>query len=313
MRSRVIALSMVLLALFTTPARAQTTIVSVTGPSGATGFAGTGLFPTQWLAVSFTVGQPYIDVTISADLIGNFTGAAYLMTKVGPGTTTADEIASGPFVSSLPAGIWSGMQPVIEHVSLPHSGTYIVVLSTAQNTPPQGLALTNLPTVVADVGASKGPFLTTLRPTGTTGASYPPAASFFNNPTGFVGEFEVTGTPAVLPVTIDIKPGGFPNSINLNASGGIPVAIFSTPTFDARTEVDPNTLTLAGASVRVAGRSNRWQCSAEDLSGDDLPDLICHFTNDLTLESGESIAVLEGQTYSGITIHGEDSIRIVSP
>ena len=36
-------------------------------------------------------------------------------------------------------------------------------------------------------------------------------------------------------------------------------------------------------------------------------------TNDLTLESGESIAVLEGQTYSGITIHVEDSIRIVSP
>ena len=302
-----------LLAASITSARAQTTIISVTGPSGVSGFASTGIFPTQWVAMSFTVGQPYVDVTISADLIGNFGGTAYLMTSVGPGTTIAEEVASGPFISTLPAGVWSGMQPVLQHVSLPHSGTYIVVLSTTESHPPQGLATTNQPTIVADVGASNGPFLTTLRPPGTTGITYPPAASFFNNPTGFVGEFEVTGTPSVISVTIDIKPGSFPNSINLDALGAIPVAIFSTPTFNAPAEVDPNTLTLAGASVRVAGRSNRWQCSAEDLTGDDLADLICHFTNDLTIEPGEAIAVLEGQTYGGITIHGEDTIRIVRP
>lgn len=311
---RLIGLSVLcgfLLGAFTTPARAQTTIISVTGPSGPSGFGGTGIFSTQWVAVSFTVGQPYVDVTISADLIGNFGGTAYLMTSVGPGTTIAEEVASGPFISTLPAGVWSGMQPVLQDVSLPHSGTYIVVLSTTEFNPPQGLALTDLPTIVADVGASNGPFLTTLRPPGTTGVTYPPAASFFNNPTGFVGEFEVTGTPSVILVTIDIKPGGFPNSINLGASGAIPVAIFSTPTLNAPAEVDLNTLTLAGASVRVAGRSNHRQCSAEDVTGDGLADLICHFTNDLTLEPGAAMAVLEGQTYAGITIHGEDSIRIV--
>src|SRR5688572_20619444 len=116
-RSFVVALLMCgfLLGAFTTPARAQTTIISVTGPSGVSGFAGTGIFPTQWVAVSFTVGQPYVDVTISADLIGNFGGTAYLMTRVGPGATIADEVSSGPFISALRAGVWSGMQPVLQH------------------------------------------------------------------------------------------------------------------------------------------------------------------------------------------------------
>ncbi len=48
-------------------------------------------------------------------------------------------------------------------------------------------------------------------------------------------------------VTIrDIKPGSFPNSINVGAGGNVPVAIFSSSTFDATT-VDPTTVTLASA------------------------------------------------------------------
>lgn len=302
-----------LLGVGAAPARAQTTIISVTGPSGASGFAATGIFPTQWVAVSFTVSQPYVDVTVSVDLVGNFVGTAHLMTRVGPGTTVADEVASAPFIATVPAGVFSRMQPVLEHVTLPHGGTYLVVLSTTATNPPQGIAWTNAPAVVADVGASRGPFLTTLRPPGTTGVTYPPAATFFNSPSGFVGEFKVTGTPAVIPVTIDIKPGSFPNSINLDASGAVPVAIFSMPEFSAPSEVDASTLTLAGANVRIPGRSGRQQCSVEDVDGDGLADLICHFTNDLSIAVGQTIAVLEGKTYGGLTIRGEDTIRIVGP
>ena len=52
-------------------------------------------------------------------------------------------------------------------------------------------------------------------------------------------------------VPIDIKPGSYPNSINPNAGGVIPVAILTTDTFDAST-VDPQT-PVPGAKARAAG------------------------------------------------------------
>ncbi|MGH9509635.1 MAG: Kelch repeat-containing protein [Terriglobales bacterium] len=116
----------------------------------------------------------------------------------------------------------------------------------------------------------------------------------------------------VLTVRIDIKPGSSPNSINLGSAGTIPVAILSTPDFDAPAEVDPDSLRLAGAAVNLIGKSRRFQCSSQDVNGDGLPDLVCHFdTAQFFIEVGESVAVLEGQTLSGQPIRGEDSVRIV--
>jgi hypothetical protein len=39
--------------------------------------------------------------------------------------------------------------------------------------------------------------------------------------------------PPPTPVTIDIKPGGYPNKINLSAGGVLPVAVLTTQNFDA--------------------------------------------------------------------------------
>jgi len=117
--------------------------------------------------------------------------------------------------------------------------------------------------------------------------------------------------PATLTVAIDIKPGSDPNSINLGSSGVIPAAILSSNTFNATTELNPNTLTLAGARVRVAGRSGNTLCHNEDVNSDGLLDLVCQFENDLNAELGDSIAALEGETTDGTPIRGEDSIRIV--
>jgi len=62
---------------------------------------------------------------------------------------------------------------------------------------------------------------------------------------------------APTPVDIDIKPGSYPNAINLGSHGLIPVAILSSEDFDAKT-VDPDTVELAGANieVKVKGKSN---------------------------------------------------------
>jgi hypothetical protein len=122
---------------------------------------------------------------------------------------------------------------------------------------------------------------------------------------------DILVTQAGLTVQIDIKPGSFPNSINLSSAGVIPVAILSTATFDATTMVDPSTLFLAGAKVKVVGKSDKVLCHTEDASGDNLPDLVCQFENEINATVGDSIAVLEGETFDGVPIRGEDSISIV--
>jgi hypothetical protein len=56
-----------------------------------------------------------------------------------------------------------------------------------------------------------------------------------------------------IEVEIDIKPCSDPNPINKGSNGLVPVAILSSPEFDA-TQVDPTSVSLAGAGVAVRGK-----------------------------------------------------------
>ncbi len=117
--------------------------------------------------------------------------------------------------------------------------------------------------------------------------------------------------PPSLAVLIDIKPGSDPNSINLRSAGVISVAILSSDTFDATT-VDPATVSLAGAGVKMVGKSDKYLSHIEDVNEDGLMDLVCQvYTAQFFIEEGETIAVLEAQTFDDQAIRGEDSIRIV--
>lgn len=52
--------------------------------------------------------------------------------------------------------------------------------------------------------------------------------------------------------------------------------------------------------------------STEDVNGDGLMDLVVHFNTDaLQLSEGDTVAILEGRTFSGLPILGADSVRIV--
>lgn len=114
----------------------------------------------------------------------------------------------------------------------------------------------------------------------------------------------------VITVIIDIKPGTFPNSINLGSGGSVPVAIVSTASFDA-TIVDPLTVTLAGATVALKGKGTPM-ASFQDVNGDSLLDLVVHVsTKALQLSDGDTVAVLEAQTFGGTRIRGTDLVRIV--
>ncbi len=112
-----------------------------------------------------------------------------------------------------------------------------------------------------------------------------------------------------IPVEIDIKPGSYPDSINLGSHGNVPVAIFCTEDFDSTT-VDPLTVTLAGASVRIKGKGTP-QASALDVDEDGIPDLIV-YVDTTALESTENDAEAElmGMTFDGQEIRGVDTVRI---
>jgi len=124
-------------------------------------------------------------------------------------------------------------------------------------------------------------------------------------------EDEVAGVvleQVIIPVIIDIKPGGFPNSISLGDKGNIPVAILSTPNFDVVGNIDQSSLTFG----RTGDEQTFRKCSLADVNVDGRSDLVCHFDNRNTaFQAGDVQGILKGLTLEGIHIMGSDTIRIV--
>jgi hypothetical protein len=119
----------------------------------------------------------------------------------------------------------------------------------------------------------------------------------------------VLGDPPMAPCferSIDIKPGSYPNSINLKSKGVVPVAVLTTEDFDAST-VDPVTVEFAGA------QPVRW--TMEDVDGDGDMDLLFHFKAQELVDLGDESteATLTGYTHDdGEFIWGMDTVNIVS-
>lgn len=121
----------------------------------------------------------------------------------------------------------------------------------------------------------------------------------------------VVKTVKRLVVKIDIKPGSFPNSINLGNNGNVPVGVF-TGTYEGvsfdTTTIDRNSLLFAGAPDLGIGKS------PQDLDADGDMDMVFHFdTSKLNLTSASTEATLTGKTTGNIYFEGTDSVRIVPP
>ncbi len=121
------------------------------------------------------------------------------------------------------------------------------------------------------------------------------------------GEGTLTITVTSFPVSIDIKPGSDPNSINLKSKGVVPVAILTTPDFDA-TEVVPETVVFG------PGAAHAEKSALEDVDDDGDLDMILHFKmQEIGLTEEDTEATLYGQTEAGLSIMGVDTVRIVPP
>ena len=111
------------------------------------------------------------------------------------------------------------------------------------------------------------------------------------------------------PISIDIKPGKDHKSINFHRDGEITVAILATSEFYASDIVDKDSLTfgLTGDEDSLAFCYHR----PEDINGDGLEDLICHFyTEDTGFTCGDTEGILKGTTKNGRRIQGSDSVPI---
>lgn len=112
-----------------------------------------------------------------------------------------------------------------------------------------------------------------------------------------------------IPVDVDIKPGDEANHINLRSQGNVSVAILSTEAFDA-TAIDPLTVTVAGASVRIKPNGT-LASSLEDINGDGLLDLVVHVnTASLQLTNVDNEVLVEGETLGGQFFFGTDTIEV---
>jgi hypothetical protein len=130
---------------------------------------------------------------------------------------------------------------------------------------------------------------------------------------GNVSSLSPFGIFAPEEVSIDIKPGSDPNSINCsNDNQVITVAILTTEDFDAIT-VDHTTVTFGGASeTHVNRQSGELRRHEEDVDSDGDTDLVLHFrlkNTNLTCDSTQG--TLTGKTFDGGAIEGTDSVRMV--
>ena len=113
-----------------------------------------------------------------------------------------------------------------------------------------------------------------------------------------------------LHVGVDIKPGGYPNAINLMSTGSVPVALLGSAEFDVAS-VDLGTVRF-GKMHEMESGAFALRSAPEDVNGDGFMDRVFHFKiKETGLEPSDTEACLHGMTLDGMHFCGHDSIMIV--
>ncbi|MCX6138062.1 MAG: FG-GAP-like repeat-containing protein [Ignavibacteriales bacterium] len=163
----------------------------------------------------------------------------------------------------------------------------------------------------------------TIYPLGVTTIHYTARDSSGNVSTGTQ---KVTVKP--YPIIVDIKPGSSTNVVNFEDNGVIPVAVLSTPTFDA-TKLDVASLRFGpGGAHPVLDKADHKDVNHDDkadykdvnhddkadykdVNHDGRADLMLQFVTKATgLTKHDHSATLIGTTKTGIPVEGSDFLNV---
>jgi len=126
-------------------------------------------------------------------------------------------------------------------------------------------------------------------------------------PDGYPGQRDALAALPASEVLIDIKPGSWPNAINLRKGGVIPVAVLSTDDFDA-TLVEDQRARFGPAGATIVHEAGHF----EDVNYDGLLDLVLHFDATATgIGCADETAELRTVDGAGLAIFGVDLIKVI--
>jgi len=121
---------------------------------------------------------------------------------------------------------------------------------------------------------------------------------------GVGNDFDALAFPRPLRISIDVKPGVFPNTVNPASKGKVPVAILSTAAFDATTMIP--------ASVRfgaIGTEASAVHSAIADVNADGRNDLILQFMiSETGVVCGSTTGILTGTAGGNVAIRGSDPI-----
>jgi hypothetical protein len=147
---------------------------------------------------------------------------------------------------------------------------------------------------------------------------------------------KIAPPPPTITVNVDIKPGSWPNPINVKSNGVIPVAICGTEDFDVTT-IDPSTILLTIEGIEDGVAPLRWTYEdvatpytgepggGHELTSDGYIDLVLHFSTPEVVttlglaalggEEGVPLIITGNLTEDdgGTAIQGEDYVKILDP
>jgi uncharacterized membrane protein len=112
-------------------------------------------------------------------------------------------------------------------------------------------------------------------------------------------------------VDIDIRPWNYHNIIHRTSWWGlVPIAILSTPDFNAVKDVDRKSLTFGPSGDET--HAVFCTAGARDVNRDRQKDLICYFhERPAKFQCGNATGTVKGKTKKGEEFKGEDSVQVV--
>ena len=145
----------------------------------------------------------------------------------------------------------------------------------------------------------------------------------------------VPPTPPVITVYVDIRPGGWPNPLNIGSRGVFPVVICGTEALNV-TAIDPSAVAVYVEGAEEGVSPIRWSYEdvatpytgeprgGHDLEGDGYLDLVFHFSTqavvtgfDLDGHVGETILLtIAGSLHEelgGTPVEGQDYVWLLGP